>query len=276
MSSGRSRNWCFTLNNPQEQETSHLLSLKESGPENSRIKGLIIGEETGDSGTFHYQGFLMLKNPATMSSVKSFLGSSRLHLERMMGTPIQAWVYCEKEKVFLVIGEKPAGQGARSDLLAIQQLIRDGTSEQTIADEYFGQWIVYGRRFEAYRNLISQNEVRHAPEVIVLWGPTGTGKTRRVHEALGTLWSWPGGQWFDGYRNQDNALFDDFDGEIPFRLLLRLLDRYRLQVPIKGGFVWWNPKTIWITSNKHPDDWYPLEDISPLMRRISRIELIRA
>ena len=49
---------------------------------------------------------------------------------------------------------------------------------------------------------------------------------------------------------------DDFSGEMPLVQLLRLLDRYSVQVPFKGGYLWFCPDTIVITTNVHPRKWY--------------------
>ena len=38
--------------------------------------------------------------------------------------------------------------------------------------------------------------------------------------------------------------------------MLQILDRYRIQLPVKGGFVWRACSTIIITTNIHPRNWY--------------------
>lgn len=112
-------------------------------------------------------------------------------------------------------------------------------------------------------------------EVLVFWGRTGAGKTRLVHELATDLYIHPGGAWFDGYDGQADVLFDDFGGS-DFRLpyLLKLLDRYQMTVPIKGGFVQWAPRRIFITSNIDPNNWYSgafIEHQAALRRRITGI-----
>ena len=98
-----------------------------------------------------------------------------------------------------------------------------------------------------------------------------------MHEATTKkqLWTHGGDRWFDGFRGHKYALFDDFDGsQIEFRKLLRLLDKYPMQVPIKGGFTNWNPRKIFITSNVQPRMWYSgdervgLGDIDAMIRRL--------
>lgn len=92
-------------------------------------------------------------------------------------------------------------------------------------------------------------------------GLTGTGKSRCVYDMFGKdLWTFVDdkGQWFDGYSGQTSALLDDFDGKsIPLTFFLKILDRYPLRVPVKGNFVNWRPKRIFITSNVPPSAWYP-------------------
>lgn len=38
--------------------------------------------------------------------------------------------------------------------------------------------------------------------------------------------------------------------------LLRLLHDWPEQVEVKGGFAWFNPSIIFITTNLHPNQWY--------------------
>lgn len=84
-------------------------------------------------------------------------------------------------------------------------------------------------------------------------------------------------KWFDGYDGQPIVILDDYRGEYPLQMFLKLCDRYSMQVPVKGGFVNWGPKKIYITSNLHPNDWYPDEDrfsISAMFRRLTVIEAV--
>ena len=105
----------------------------------------------------------------------------------------------------------------------------------------------------------------------LFWGPPGTGKSRRVHESEPDLYSKPDGEWWDGYCGQKAILFDDFRGQNPLHCLLRWLDGYPIQVPIKGGFVWAMWERVYFTSNFDIPKWYPgcsAEGLAPLMRRL--------
>ena len=58
-------------------------------------------------------------------------------------------------------------------------------------------------------------------------------------------------------------------------ILKRILDRYPMDVPVKGGHVRWNPETIVMTSNDPLEEWYPglsRENLLALKRRMTIFE----
>ena len=74
-------------------------------------------------------------------------------------------------------------------------------------------------------------------EVKVFKGPTGCGKTRLAHELYPGIWTKPAGVWFDSTTDTLMSLLMTLrEGGIvvSFRDLLRFLDRYPMDVPIKG------------------------------------------
>ncbi len=267
--SPQGRAWCLTLNNYTEQQRNKLIGLVEE----QQLQYLILGKEIGESGTPHLQGYLELPRKKTLAGVKALLGINQIHLEKRAGTQTQAIDYCKKDGDYYENGERMQ-QGSRSDLTSLKTRLDNGESIQDLArdDETFSLIIRYRKGLEWYASLRSTPR-RFKSTVWVFRGPTGCGKTSRVwrecDEERMPLWVWPGGEWFDGYSGHEAVLFDDFCGELGFRLLLRLLDRYPMQVPVKGSYVEWCPKKIYITSNKSPHEWYPDElDVAPLIRRI--------
>lgn len=170
-------------------------------------------------------------------------------------------------------------QGRRSDLTEIQDMIASGATIEQVADSHFAQWVQYRRSFEAYYQMKNSVLRDWATHVTVLVGPTGIGKTRfAVQQAADDGYWTPGDyKWFDGYTNHKIVIIDDYRGEYPLPLFLRLLDRYPMSVPIKGGFTNWAPKRIYITSNIQPRGWYDNLDtpsFEALMRRINRLEIL--
>ena len=94
----------------------------------------------------------------------------------------------------------------------------------------------------------------------VLYGPTGVGKSRAAF-ALGGDDAFsvtvPGKDiWFDGYEGERTLIIDEFAGQIRLQYLLRLLDGYPLQLPVKGGHAWALYTEVIITSNYSPISWY--------------------
>lgn len=227
-----------------------------------------MGKETAASGTPHLQGFLILRTKKRMTGVKTLLGLPRMHLEMARGTSPQAADYCKKDGDFLEIGELPrqgldrmGKNSAQELLLDAKAAIEAGVSWRQLQEQHFIAMTKSHRVLREYWTSVNMRASRVKPRVEVLWGAPGTGKTRYCHDVARwfydeDVWIYGGGGWFDGYEGQKVAIFDDFYGDVPLGLMLKVLDRYKVQVPIKGAFVPWNPKRIYITSNKPPSLWY--------------------
>lgn len=270
-SNARSKYWCFTVNTEIPEYERKLQALYSAG----KLTYLVYGRERGSkTARMHLQGYLEFHGRLRFSQAKRLLGGT-VHLERRMGSAHQASEYCKKEGDVIEMGTISKGQGARSDLEDLQADLRSGRSLTAIADDHFGSFLRYSRSINHARLLYSTPR-NWVVNVVVYWGQTGTGKTRSVFDhvdSLENLYVHPGGPWFDGYDGNEVALFDDFTGSC-FKIgyLLKLLDRYPMRVPVKGGFVNWAPKEIFITSNMDPNDWYPgalNEHRLALRRRIS-------
>jgi hypothetical protein len=73
---------------------------------------------------------------------------------------------------------------------------------------------------------------------------------------------------------------DEFAGrmnKVELTFLLQLLDRYPVSAPVKGAFIWWRPRVIFITTNYRPCDWYDWKDrmssFVALKRRVTRVSI---
>lgn len=240
----RAKRWCFTLNNPTATEKELMLQALTACRSGERISSLtltylIFGREAVS--TAHLQGYVELSTKSSLSSMKGLL--PRAHWEKAKGTPKQASDYCKKDGDFEEEGVLSIGRGYRSDLIEVKSAIDKGATLDDVAESHFGLWVQYRRSFEAYLNLKSTPR-RWETVVVVLWGDTGTGKTRYCQDQVMDRSMWSNGdyKWFDGYKGQDIVIWDDYRGEYPIQLFLKLTDRYPMQVPIKGGFTNWCPK----------------------------------
>lgn len=90
----KSRRFCFTLNNPSKEETEYIIKTLEQ-----KSIGFIIGQEVGDLGTPHLQGYMEFKNPVSFQSLKKM--NNRLHLEKTLGNKQQNIEYCSKQHVLI-------------------------------------------------------------------------------------------------------------------------------------------------------------------------------
>lgn len=272
----QSKYWCFTEHYAADDQVQ-MPALLNTFKDEEKVSYYIIGKETcPTTGRKHLQGYFEWVSSIRFTTLKLVL-PKEIHLERRIGSAEQNRAYCSKEGDFFEVGSiSNPSPGKRNDLLALHNSLKSGASLTTISDEHFPSFIRYPKAIQAWMMLHSPPR-NWVPEVIVIWGVTGSGKTRKCFEADPTLWTWPGGGlWFDGYQGEDTVLFDDFRGsDFKVGYLLRLLDRYPMKVPIKGGFVNWKPRKIYITSNLAPSEWYPgaaVRSQEALMRRLTSIE----
>lgn len=275
------RRWVLTVNNPTEEEIDQLLNLSDG----DLLRYACLGIETGESGTLHVQGYVQLKKPVRYRQVQTLISPDRpsqVHVEICRGSHDQARNYIandDKEGSFgwWEVGNATS-QGTRADLMEVKSMIDNGKTQFEVANEYFGTWVHSHRALSAYQNLVKQNTIPRWRQlhVTVLYGPTGTGKTRRAadHPSFFML-NQGNGVWFDGYSGQERLILDDFTGWMPLAQLLKVLDGYPLRLDVKGGTTWAAWTEVILTSNLHPKDWYSpevtLKHPGALERRLNEI-----
>jgi len=239
------------------------------------------------SGREHLQTYIQFNKSLSFKTIKNLLPNDP-HLERPRGTPAENRTYCTKEDTRLAgsesmeIGvidlERGQNQGKRNDLLAIKRKIDEGKSEAEIAgdDDSFNAWAKYPHLYKRYKTArIPPRDRNKPPDVTVLVGATGVGKTRRVYDAMGDdVYMKDSSKWWDGYNGQKCILLDEFSSQEHFKIeeMLRLLDRYPYQGQTKGGYVNINSPYIYITSNIDLEQHFisiTQEQIDALNRRIN-------
>lgn len=110
---------------------------------------------------------------------------------------------------------------------------------------------------ERYATLTRQPPNDRDVRVLYITGRAGCGKTRAIHESFPNAFWKPEGDWWDGYEGQAVVVLDDYYGDLAYKTALRVLDRYPLRLPVKGGFVPAEFTTVVITSNATLDEQYP-------------------
>lgn len=222
-------------------------------PQCSYIKGQL--ERGSNTDYIHWQIVVAFPKKVTCSTVKDIFGSS-CHVELSRSAAANEYVWKDDTAI----------QGTRFELgrLAMKRncpadwdLVRANAEQGNFKDIPSD---IYIRNFSNLKRIhvdsLSPNP--QEKEVYVFWGTTGTGKSRRAWDEA-TFDAYPkdpNSKFWDGYRGQENIVFDEFRGAISISHMLRWLDRYPTIVEIKGSSCVLKAKRIWITSNLSPDMWY--------------------
>ncbi len=219
---------------------------------------MTAGFEVGkDCGTPHIQGCVIWNEKKSFKAAQELLGGPCATFP-MKGTFEQNIIYCEKDENVLR-HEDNRKQGARTDLDLARTAVKRGANSLEMLETHTMVVAKYPKFVNHCREVYDKErarDFRHV-KVIVHWGDAGQGKSRPAFEAGAYAVANYRPEWWDGYDGEKIVLFDDFYGQFPWERLLRLLDGYPIQVPIKGAFRYLLAETIYITSNTHPDDWYP-------------------
>lgn len=263
----------FTVNNYSDDDFENIKRLE--------VKWIVCGKEKGDSGTPHLQGAVIIGKQVSFSTIKTWPGLERAHIEPMRGSPQDSLDYCTKEDSNAFVKGTLPSPGKRNDVHQAVARIRAGESLQQLAADDDGAVAVvkFYRGLTVLRSIVRPR--RTSPPIVHwLYGTTGTGKTRTAVELAqayaGDDWWISSGslRWFDGYDGQRFVIFDDLRTKhCEFSFLLRLLDRYPCTVEVKGSTIAWTPECIFVTAPDAPRVMWSLrttEQLDQLERRVTK------
>lgn len=250
MKDTRSRKWQITINNPQEKGFTHEV-IKENL---SEIKSLVywcMADEVGENGTYHTHIYIALSNAIRFSTLKNkFEGA---HFEMAKGTSQQnrdyvfkvgKWEKDKKKETNLPetqeeFGEMPIErQGRRNDLHDLYDMVKAGMSNFEILENE-PSYMLQIDKIERVRQIVREEKYKNTfrqVDVVYIFGPTGTGKTRAIMDDYGyenvyrcTDYKNP----FDGYKGQDVIVFEEFRSSLKIQDMLNYLDGYPLVLPCR-------------------------------------------
>lgn len=299
-----SKYWCFTLNNPTPEDDNTLDF--EAWP--TKPTFAIYNLEIGENQTPHYQGYLELPHTKNFQWIRTRIPRAHLEKrkgsreqailyclkecqeENGSNTPStnsedghttewlngilsnlsptlygysHSWKELKNECQYLINLKIPRKQA----LAMMRQMITEGATDEELANFHFSTWVQCYRALRTYRLLISKPR-DFKPKVIVCQGPTGTGKSKWCKDSYPSAYWKPRSQWWCGYSTQEVVVIDEFYGWLPYDLLLRLCDRYPLEVETKGGNVNFVAKVIIFTTNQLPSSWYKNVYFPSFARRV--------
>lgn len=268
------RQWISTWNNYPDDAVERFKAWCDANTTYS-----VVGREVGSQGTPHLQGF-------HQNGVKSFKAFHNL-FPAVHVAPVTvnngADKYCKKDGdiAFETGSLQQKRPGQRNDLAAIAQLCTSGKTQAEVAAACPEAILRFPTGVQRLISMHEPSRDRSIPKVcICLYGPTGTGKTRRIYDWCDKHghkpYVWDNGMptWWDGYNSDKVVIMDEFRSQLPMSFLLRLMDRYPMRVQYKGGSCQFLADYILFTSSKHPRDWYSDQGddkIAQLLRRFVRI-----
>lgn len=256
----QARYWILTI--PRED-----WSVPESLP--TGISYLRGQPEIGESGYRHWQLMGYYTNKVTLSRVKSDFGNT-CHAEPSRSNAAKEYVWKEdtRDGEPFEIGTLSLERNNGRDwerILAAAKSSRFDEIPPDVFVRYYGSITRIGADYA--EPTFMERTCR------VYYGPTGTGKSFRAWSEAGpgAYTKDPRSKFWYGYKGQKNVVVDEFRGGIDVAHILRWLDRYPCLVELKGSSRTLNAETVWITSNLHPDEWYPDMDsatLAALKRRL--------
>lgn len=255
------RGFCFTTFDFSQENLEKLAFLQSD----VSVQYLIVGfENCPMTNKPHWQGYVYFKNKRAVASSHKIIPGNVTPAD---GSPYQNYEYCSKSGNFHETGLRPVKTGRRTDLERIKELVKAGATREELWEASTSmqafKFGLHGMEFFT--------QERQKPTVIWYWGPTGSGKTRTATEKYPQAWiSGKNLRWWLGYNGESEVIIDDFRKDFcTFHELLRILDRYRYNVEVKGGHAQLRAEIIIITCPHPPELVYEgREDVNQLLRRI--------
>lgn len=243
------------------------------------VRWVIANPEVApQTGHEHVQGYCVFEHQHTISALSKTPGFRGWHWEPRRGSHVQARDYCRKGRNcsewhptgcefcpstgHRTLGEEPAeSPGKKQKLGQVVAEVQGGMSMASLAAQFPEQYVRYYRGLQALSSQLVQPRTEPT-EMIIIEGAPGVGKTRWIYDTWGRdeVYMFTCEKWVDGLCHTHKvAVKDDWYGQDKFHHMLRLADRYPLQLEIKGGMVNFNVRYLILTTNKDPYHFYDSE-----------------
>lgn len=157
---------------------------------------MVIGNEVGDEGTPHLQGYVCFNKQLRFNKVKAMMPKAHLEMKCPKSTYFQCSEYCKKDGDFEEFGECPKepGPSHKKKIDDTYPLIWDAPSwpeaRTILVDKRPRDYFLYGETVERmwkkakttpYSPLFKQEDFLRpcfgTAKSLLFWGPTNTGKT---------------------------------------------------------------------------------------------------
>ncbi|AXH74167.1 MAG: putative viral replication protein [Cressdnaviricota sp.] len=264
----RYRGYCFTINNPTQEDIEKL--------KKAHFKYIIYGREIGESGTLHLQGYIHYINLVDLRRVK--LDMPRAHIEVRKGTLEEAITYCKKDGLFEEHGTKPLtpsekGQMGKEAWRNIIEKAKAGDLEWIEENEpktYFVFSDKIQRLYEPKTSILP-GVLQHEWWV----GPTGVGKSRLLWQLYPNHYQKELNKWWCGYSHEDIVAIEEWSptNECTGSQLKIWADRYPFTGQVKGSSLKKiRPTKLIVLSNYTIEECFQNhKDLKPILRRFTQL-----
>ena len=268
MADTQSRKYQITINNPKDYGKDHEKIKRLLGELKSVVYWAMADEIGLENHTPHTHIYIQTRTPTRFNRIKKLFPEA--HIEAAHGSPSENRDYIAKsgkwandpkadtsiEGTFEEWGELPEepGQGTRTDLSQLYEMITDGMSNAEIMAKN-PDLSIHISRMDKIRQDILEAEYRDKwrdLDVTYIFGPTATGKTRGVMEKHSysdvyrvTDYQHP----FDRYAQEPVLLFDEFRSSLMVGDMLDYLDGYPLALPARYANRQACYTTVYLVSN---------------------------
>lgn len=277
----RSRKLVFT----SFDETEPRHDFENDEIDENQAKFLIYGREIApNTGKKHFQGFVYFYDPCSIRKAKKYLNIKNGWFQYAYSTIKDNINYCSKDGDFTTHGTVPQ-QGKRTDLDEDKDAIMKGTlSVDDITINNPMKYHQYGRTLEKIEDIYLRTQYRTVmTKGIWYYGLTGTGKSHKAYENYNPATHYDlinDNGWWDGYKQQETVIINDYRGWIPYDRLLTLVDKWPTRVRRRNREpIPFTSTTLIITSALPPEDVYnnrnEKDSINQLLRRFEVIEVKR-
>lgn len=294
--------WMGTWQNVDILPTPELFDSKHR-----TLKYMIYQKEKAPStGKLHFQCYFeFLKKTRKSTLMKQF---PHCYWDKRRGSTRDAINYCSKEETRIegpwswgeatgnydeiptnvgfhtTVGDKRKRPSALQ--MVVEKMVKHSMTPNDVAREYPDVFVRHSQGLNKLAVAI-QPKRDSKTTVIVYYGIPESGKTRSAWEMAREYYkddeiysydkiSISSQEWWENYNNQKCVIIDEFGGStLSWERLLKLLDRYPVFVPFKGGSASFAAELVIITSNYPPSSWFPNNDFRALRRRIWQTKEMR-
>lgn len=285
--------WCFTYNNPgcDGDEFAQFLESKadvklavfqmEEGENGTQhLQGYVETNKRMYSSGFH--AMMAPHRMAVFHAKGTKLANHKYctkHASRLEGP----WYVKSTAEDY---GRKNGNQGKRTDIDEYMDAVNEaGGLTVELMESHPGMVMRYGKQTMAYlaakRHMLAEKEDmdywkeqyrreqageefqgQQQRELILYFGPTAVGKTSEVKKIVKGKYERklyekaPGTNWWGNWKGEDDVLIDEYKGGQDIDEFKRITNVGMVEIEGKGTEIALTCKRIFITSNRHPSQWW--------------------